>query len=328
MAYVGLEISKSANGVGKALELITKRKNGIIVYSVSENGKIVNINDFQERTPPPLPKKSQSATLTYRYNKSHYLVKYLKDKSSNDLLLMFDYQNYNTVKAPIMLQMIVVLLFTLLYLLIFFQDKVYSSDRNYQEIIGRVRLQDSFAHELKTPLTAIQGYIDLIATSTEVNEAQQYAKKTQGSIERLSNSIEQVLSISLLGDFKEGNDIYRDSSEVISKALKNFLESHPNRKINLMILESKRIKNTQALTLILNNIFSNYAKHTTKKAIMNITTSLKENKLEILIGQEMVSKKVGAEKKGGIGLAIVNYLKVKYNIEVEHDEEFNYKITL
>ena len=140
----------------------------------------------------------------YPINATEYLTFYI---SMTD----FNKEISRSLRSILLFNLLIVLLSSLLIFLLFRRDsKLNSAAKSMQEFIGDA------SHELKTPLTVIRGYSELLSSAPDQSE--KYAKRIHDESIRMSNIIDQLLKIAALD---EG-----ESESPVSIDLKEYLESH------------------------------------------------------------------------------------------------------
>lgn len=155
------------------------------------------------------------------------------------------------------------------------------------------KMKDMFismaSHELRSPLTAIKGYLDLLTGSRNLNldaETGRYVENIKTSAQRLENLVEDILDVSRL----EGNRLpieitSFDPLPAISKSIEEMraaaiqkgllLEYKPGASVKILADES-RIKQ------IIVNLIGNAVKYTEKGKI-EIATAIKKDGFNIII---------------------------------------------
>ncbi len=97
---------------------------------------------------------------------------------------------------------------------------------NWNDLIGEV------AHDLKTPITAVKGFIELIQASGELNERQQqFSERALASLEHMQRLVSQLTEITRLEQNLEVEDC--DLSTVVSSAVEMLNETAAQRSITL-----------------------------------------------------------------------------------------------
>ncbi len=171
------------------------------------------------------------------------------------------------------------------------------------------------SHELKTPLTTIKGYAQILARKLEVNPDKKiklYINKTNLHINKMNNLISDMLDISRIktGKLVLVNEEYK-FDEMIQNVIDNFGEfvrTHKvivNRKLNISLRGDKE-RTEQAL----NNLISNAIKYSPDSS--KVELDVHDNKDHVLIAVKDYG--IGISKENQIDL--FNYL---YRVEsIEH----------
>lgn len=325
LKYISNKIAGQADPVTLALKLITKSGESILLYSISQEGEVVNINDFESREIPSIPKNIPELPVTYNYGNSNYLVSFVQN-AENGVMLIYDLKVFQGLKILLINEILLVILFIFLYFFLLSREKVEKSELENAGMMSKNKIQNALSHELKTPLTAIMGYHDLLSTAKSLEVAKSYSKKAQANVERLARSIDQILSFSQ----SEQNFTSREGSANIKTLLKELIDNYPTHDERKIIhLESKfdkTVARPEVIELILSNMISNYIRHSSQESELFIKTILLGGKLQIQITQ---SNTDDSSRKGqGLGLEIIDYLAMKYEIKLDKLGNYNYTLTI
>jgi len=325
ISYMAKSIEGKDNPLGEALKIITSKGSRITVYSI-DDGKLTNINDFQERATNSLPTKGSSKAVEYRYGKEKLVVSFVPVTEGGVLLLIYDYKNFKGLEFSLVLETVMLLLCILIFLLLTYRERAKEGVIQTKKLSNEKQLQNALSHELKTPLAAIQGYRDLIFESEDIAKIRYYSEKLQSNLERLNRSIEQILS---LNQSSEADRLSNSSSELMELLEGLVLEYQllsKDKKIKLENNNSKKIENPIIVKLIISNILSNFVKHSSEKGELNIVTTSKEGRISIKFIQS--NDTTFSKPNKGLGLEIIKYLSSRYNIQVVSDNNYNYVMTL
>lgn len=156
------------------------------------------------------------------------------------------------------------------------------------------KMKDMFismaSHELRSPLTAIIGYVDLLKDKKELfadKESSRYIENISFSIQRLSNLVEDILEVSRI----EGNrlpveitDI--DPDPVISQSVEEMRSFAMQKNLELIWSQpdsSAKIKaDANRLKQVLVNLISNAIKYTEKGSV-SVSTAVKNKEFLITV---------------------------------------------
>ena len=206
------------------------------------------------------------------------------------------------------------------------------------------------SHDLRTPLTSIRGYIDLLKKTTSLKKQKEYIEIIDERVDNLINLTEQLFDYSKALDTKDKlnkeniclNDILE---ETIISYYALFKKNNINPNINISKNKVYRNLDKFMLTRIFENILSNSIKYTDKE--LNITLestgkiifSNKTNNLDKVTVAKIFDRYQtveNAKKNSGIGLSIAKQLvelnsgtiKATYNkknliIEIDFKKEEN-----
>jgi signal transduction histidine kinase len=203
----------------------------------------------------------------------------------------------------------------------------------------------NFSHELKTPLSAIKGYSDLInegkATKEDILE---YTRIISSESERLSNLSRNMLQISLL-----------DSQNIISKSDEYNVAEQIRNVIQLMQIdwESKNVLldlNLKDVTIVSNkeltyqvwtNLISNAIKFSEENETIKMSLLDEEKNIKFMIANEgeipkddqervfdlfFVSDKSRSVQSNGVGLTLTKKIILKLGGEINFESKNNQTI--
>lgn len=180
----------------------------------------------------------------------------------------------------------------------------------------------NISHDLRTPLTVINGYIDLLQKENKNVEQERYIKIIKEKIYELQELIEQLFEFSKTVDVdlevkKEKcclNDILEES---LANYYNQFKEKNIIPKISISNKKINKMVNKIAIIRIFENILSNVLKYSNGnfEVILNddgiITFSNKANSLDAITVQKIFDRYFtveNAKESTGIGLAIAKQL--------------------
>lgn len=180
----------------------------------------------------------------------------------------------------------------------------------------------NISHDLRTPLTVINGYIDLLQKENKNAEQERYIKIIKEKIYELQELTEQLFEFSKTIDVdlevkKEEcclNDILEES---LANYYNQFKEKNIIPKISISNKKINKMVNRIAIIRIFENILSNVLKYSNGnfEVILNddgiITFSNKANSLDAITVQKIFDRYFtveNAKESTGIGLAIAKQL--------------------
>ncbi|MBQ8876339.1 MAG: HAMP domain-containing histidine kinase [Clostridia bacterium] len=180
------------------------------------------------------------------------------------------------------------------------------------------------SHELKTPLTVIRSYAELLQTETDEETRKKYAETLVQAANRLSGLTSNILQLSKLENQKilpEKKKFRLDES--LAECILGFEDVLEQKKIELSCdLDEVEIFSSQSyLELVWNNLFSNAVKFTEKGGMIAITLKKGENNAIVSVSDSGcgISAEAGARlfdkfyqgdtshahEGNGLGLALV-----------------------
>lgn len=180
----------------------------------------------------------------------------------------------------------------------------------------------NISHDLRTPLTAIRGYLDLMSGDDLTDKQVNYLKIIDSKVKDLTELTEQLFDFSKVIDIQNAikkericiNDFLEDS---IASFYSLFKEYNITPDIDICKDKVIRLLNENMLKRIFENIISNVIKYGEKDfrvkmyrdgiiEFSNKTTKIDSISLERLFNRYYTVQ--GAKKSNGIGLSIVKQL--------------------
>ena len=196
----------------------------------------------------------------------------------------------------------------------------------------------NISHDLRTPLTAIRGYLDLIEKEKLENKQLEYLKIIDSKVKDLTELTEQLF------DFSKGIDIYNEVerkniciNNILEDSIVSFYSLFKERNVTpkIEICEEKvvRLLNENMLKRIFENIISNAIKYSENDfniklesngmiEFSNKTNLLNTTSLEKIFDRYYTVK--NAQKSNGIGLSIAKQLGELSGGKIKAKYENNY----
>lgn len=193
----------------------------------------------------------------------------------------------------------------------------------------------NISHDLRTPLTAIRGYLDLIDHQNLTKKQKDYLKYIDIKVKDLISLTEQLFNFSKGID--QNKDIVKEEvnmNQVLEEVICSFYELFKKNKIEpkIHITDKQIVKkiNKEMLKRILENILSNAIKYSEE----DFTIRLKDNGVLEFFNKTTVLDKISAEKifdryytvenakkSVGIGLSIAKQLVELNNGKIKSSYE-------
>lgn len=215
------------------------------------------------------------------------------------------------------------------------------------DILNHAQMRQEFtanvSHELKTPLTAISGYAELIESGmTNEQDTQHFASEIHRSAERLQRLINDIIKLSELddGDLKlefETLDLYEMGKNCIA-----MMEMQAQKNDVTLTLEGTTVQINGNKTLIeelLYNLCSNAVRYNKRGGTVRLIVTMENAKpvisvIDTGIGipkehQERIFERFYRVDKSrskstggtGLGLAIVKHIVVQHDAQIELNSE-------
>lgn len=174
------------------------------------------------------------------------------------------------------------------------------------------------SHELKTPLTSVKGYIQLLQRSLNKDDktmAQSHLAKASIQLEKLNELIVDLLDISKIESGKmKFNMKYFCADNMVNNAIEMLQQSNPGFNINKLGKTDENIYGDEMrLEQVVINFITNAIKYAPGTNQVNVTVNVKDGKLYLAV------------KDFGIGISSEQQAKIFdkfYRVE-EHSNRFN-----
>lgn len=216
--------------------------------------------------------------------------------------------------------------------------KLINDRRRYQQ--GDAELKNAvtnISHDLRTPLTAVCGYLDMLDKEEQGENSKRYLKIIRGRTEIMKQLTEELFRYSVFTSVSDGtpsepvilNSALEESISAMYTALK---EKHITPSITMPDAKVKRMLNRNALSRIFGNIISNAVKYSdgdleiTLEENGRITFSNHAEKLdEIQVGRlfdRFYTVETASSGSTGLGLSIARALTEQMggSIDAEYED--------
>ena len=238
------------------------------------------------------------------------------------------------------------------YLRIFIDPLSTSEKRAYAMIIVdnsedvrseqmRREFSANVTHELKSPLTSINGYAELIATGiAKKDDVEKFAQIIFKEGNRLLEIIDDILKISKLDENNfDKNFVEVDINEVINASIEKYKRLTDNKNISVVNnVKPFKIKTSKSLFYdLISNIYENAIKYNKVGGSIEFSYLIKENTYFLTIADSGIGISPGDtkriferfyvvdksrkrnQKSTGLGLSIVKHIinYLEYDIKVE-----------
>lgn len=193
----------------------------------------------------------------YPINENEYLGFFVSIEEINKELS-------RSLKSILLFNFFLILIAILLVLIFFRRDsKLNSAAKGMQEFIGDA------SHELKTPLTVIRGYSEMLATDPA--NVQKYSKRINDESLRMSNIIDRLLKIAALDEGHRGESVSINLEEYLKSQLDDLKMLQPNRVISFDAAHLMIKAPYEILDTLITNILTNVRVHTPEDAQLRVT---------------------------------------------------------
>lgn len=312
---------KEKNIITFALKIVNESNLDIYLYYLDNRNEIININDFRSNSYPILPGIKNGEVVNYSlYNTNHLITRWI----NNDESLFFVYANKNFFSSfsYYFSQLLIFVLFYFIFIILIYKEREASKRKELDIERTSKDLLLALSHEVNTPLTIIQGYVDLLHKKRKYDS--NYIESIQSNIDRLENSVSDILEIASNKYFVDKKNEL--ASNVIEKAINNYKVFFPNKSIKLIVNNNFTVSPVLYYKLLFSNIFSNYYKHSVAESSLEVVLEEYQNSYSIFIRQ-YPCKLYKSHNKGN-GLDIIDLICEINNIKLTRDEYYNYNIEI
>jgi two-component system, sensor histidine kinase and response regulator len=213
------------------------------------------------------------------------------------------------------------------------------------------------SHELKSPLNAVEGYLNMMKKREAGNEVDSYDTMIDRSLSRISgmrNLIQNLLDFSRITRLKPVNELKSFSmKELVSETIQNILPMANQKKVEIFIHSNKEVNliaDRDNFEIIFNNLLSNAIKYNKECGRVDIVIEESKDYLEIQCEDTGIGMTIEETERvfnefvrirnektrnisgSGLGLSIVKQIVENYNgnitVESVPDQGTTIKIRL
>lgn len=249
-----------------SLALVTNKNDNSIIVEDAEVS-FGNYDNKQYQLGKVKPIQNGAALVRFvEIAKNEYVAFFLSTKELNAEI-------NRSLRSILFFNFLVILISILLVTLLFQRDsKLNSAAKGMQEFIGDA------SHELKTPLTVIRGYSEILSNNPEQGE--KYARRIHDESLRMSGIIDQLLKIAALDEGQKGEPVSIDIAEYLKSHIEDILMLQPNRMVSF-VPEPLMVKAPYDLVdTLLSNVLTNARIHSPEDAPLLISISGKQVTIE------------------------------------------------
>jgi signal transduction histidine kinase len=138
---------------------------------------------------------------------------------------------------------------------------------------------------LRTPLTVIRGYIEILNSGQELSEEQRERAMSRlvSESQRMSQTINDLLLLAELGEVRHQMSEVVDLSLLVSNHVRDFSEQQKNRIVKSMIASDVSIVgNSEQLSRMISNVISNISRHTAADAEVDVVLAQVDGKVALV----------------------------------------------
>jgi signal transduction histidine kinase len=241
------------------MSLVFVTNNSSMSYLSEDAGSNMTLPDqksFQKGLRQPIERDGY-LTKYFAINDEEYLAYYLSTSTVNEEL-------GRTYRPIITFNVLLILMGALLVAFLFRRDsKLNAEAKAIQEFIGDA------SHELKTPLTIIRGYSELLAQDPA--SADKYATRINRESLRMSMLIDKLLKLSELDENTQTKSIEIDLVDYLQSQIEDLLVIQPMRDVKLLSQPLTINAPIEVLDTLLSNLITNARVHTPEQAPIQIS---------------------------------------------------------
>jgi len=312
---------KDKNIITYALKMINESDLEIYLYLLDIRKEVININDFRANSFSILPEVTDGEVITYSlYNSVHLVSKWSNGEES--LYFVYDNKNFLSEFSYYFYQFLIFILCIFLYIIYRYRERMFIKKQEVERERASKDLLLALSHEINTPLTIIQGYVDLLYNKRKYDK--KYINTIQKNLDKLESNLVDILELSSKKFSFDSKD--ESISIVIEKIISNFKFFYTNRSIILLKHNDFSISPVLYYKLLFSNIINNFYRHSQENSSLEITLDVFENFYTIDIKQLPMIKYNNLNK--GNGLDIIDLICKVNNISIQKDDCFNYTIKI
>lgn len=215
------------------------------------------------------------------------------DGEPHTLTVILQIDAWNSVSKPLYFKLVIIFLIAMLVIALF--DAWRRNVRNQADYMFedyQKNLTDSLAHDLKTPLMAIGGYVENILTGNlNDEETNKYLSAVMDNITYTDSIITRTLELNAINSINIKPEQF-DLCRIVNNTMQKYSLLLDERNISVIMDGTGEISaDTATLKIIIENLISNAVNYTTENGKINISISNKN-----LIIKNTVDKKIDVKE--------------------------------
>jgi signal transduction histidine kinase len=164
--------------------------------------------------------------------------------------------------------------------------------RNFEEERRKIRFQfiSVLSHELKAPLNAVEGYIDILNkryNNISEEDYKNFLSRSKIRIDGMRKLIFDLLDLTRIESGEKQRDIKKlNLNEIIKSSVELFLNDAQKRNININLFVNPSLDfyaDRHEMEIILNNLISNAVKYNKDNGKVNIKIKKHNNNVKIIV---------------------------------------------
>jgi len=228
------------------------------------------------------------------------------------------------------------------------KDEISSLTSNFNSMAETLKANDylhkdfvrNFSHEIKTPISSIKGYAELIEASESNPENKEYLRIIIDESSRLSRLSQSMLQLSQIDSAKI---IKRDEPYKVAEQIRNIIQLHQqdwerkNLEFNLQLDEVMCTLNKDWLHLLWQNLITNAIRFSSQDGVIDISLTEQEGSLVFRITDHglgiaeqdkdkifklfFVADRSRSSQSSGLGLSICKTIVDKLNGSISFESK-------
>jgi signal transduction histidine kinase len=140
------------------------------------------------------------------------------------------------------------------------------------------------SHELKTPLTVVRGYLDMLSGPSVAIEVRQSAEKALRQAIRMQKIIDDLLQLAEVRSSESGQDLEVDLTGLVNNAMEDLATLDSGHQIETAIQELVKIQgNPEQIEKLLANLVGNLHHHVPAGSKVRVQLSSDAQQVKLLV---------------------------------------------
>jgi len=198
----------------------------------------------------------------------------------------------------------------------------------------------NFSHEIKTPISSIKGYAELIEAAESNPETKEYARIIINESTRLTRLSQTMLQLSIIDST---SILKQDEPFNVAEQIRNIIQLHQheweqkNIEFDLHLEEFQCVLNKDWLTLLWQNLITNAIRFSKTEGVIEVTMKIVDNQIHFIITDHglgiaekdkenifklfFVADRSRNVQSSGLGLSLCKTITEKMNGRISFDSK-------